>query len=567
MRSFRLPALLVCLVPSLSVAQSQQPPALDLLLAPHVTDGKVDALGVTLTIEKPSVAAGGTLLHMPTLIVSIPTARYDGDALQARDDAGPLALTQQDDAPTPTGNFRRWIATRATVGDVVVTAKAPPRVVDSKTRNGPLFDLREENGGLHGAGISFLPLPDTKTPYRLRVHWDLTGMPAEARGVWSLGEGDVHTTGPAELLAFSFYAAGPLQKFPAEGDPSFNMYWLTKPPFEPAEVAARVKKLYGYMSAFFHDANAPYRVIIRHNPFRGNGGTALAKSFMFGWNEGTAPTIDNLQDLLAHEITHNWPGLQGEHGDTAWYSEGNAEYYSLLLSYRSGVLTIDQFLERINKRALDYNTNPLRNATNKEAADRFWKDWSAQRIPYGRGFLYLAQTDAKIRAASTGKRSLDDIVLPLSDARKAKKSHTLEDWLRLVGKEIGADQAKRDYDDMVAGKTIVPTGAFAPCFAIERIQARPFELGFDAAGLMGEHKTVRGLVAGSAAAAAGLREGDEIVDASDTLEVQRDPNAAMLLRVRRDGAETLIAFVPRGTPIETFRWRRDERSPDSACRF
>ena len=37
--------------------------------------------------------------------------------------------------------------------------RAVPRAVDEHTRNGPLFDLREEAGGLNGAGFTFLAPP------------------------------------------------------------------------------------------------------------------------------------------------------------------------------------------------------------------------------------------------------------------------------------------------------------------------------------------------------------------------------------------------------------------------
>ena len=189
---------ILMLVASVAPAQtdSAKPPTLELVLKPHTSSGAVDYVDGRLTIEKPAVAAGDKLLRMPLLIVSIPTARYDGDAIKARDEAGVLQLTQKDEEPTPTGTYRQWLATRATKGDVTVTFRAPPRVVSASTRTGPLFDLRAESGGLFGAGITFLPLPDGEQPYRLNVKWDLSQMPKGSRAVTSFGDGDIDAMEP-----------------------------------------------------------------------------------------------------------------------------------------------------------------------------------------------------------------------------------------------------------------------------------------------------------------------------------------------------------------------------------
>lgn len=471
-------------LPGMTLADSEAPPpALKLELKPHATDGTFDYVDGRMTIESPKLAANATLVKMPVIVVSIPTARYDGDALKARDDAGDLALTIKDEPPTPTSTDRRWLTSRATQGDVVITFRAPPREITPTTRNGPLFDVRANGGGMTAAGITFIPIPDTSFPYRVSLKWDLSGVAPGSRGVWSLGEGDVETTIPANTLAFSFYAAGPLQSYPKQPTADFGMYWLLQPPVDTDQLAQGIQHLYGYMSRFFHDEGQPYRVFIRKNFNHGNGGTALARSFTFGWSEATAPTLDSLQSLLAHEMTHNWPAMEGEHGDTAWYSEGAAEYYSILLSHRAGVTTVAQFQEEVNERAAGYYTNPHRALTNRDAAKIFWSDWSAQRIPYGRGFMYLAMVDAQIRAKSKGKRSLDDVVVPMFTRKKQGDAPSIDDWLKLVTAEIGP-RAKRDYEAMVAGELLIPAkNSFAPCFKPVKYQERQYLQGCDKASL------------------------------------------------------------------------------------
>jgi hypothetical protein len=557
-------AVLGCLLSGWTFAQGAAP-ALQLELKPHATEGTFDYVEGRMTIELPKIAAGATLVKMPVIVVSIPTARHDGDALKARDDAGDLPLTLKDEPPTSTSTERRWLASRATQGNVVLTFRAPPRVITPTTRNGPLFDLRANGGGMMAAGITFIPIPDTSVPYRVSLKWDLTAVAPGSRGVWSLGEGDVEATIPANTLAFSFYAAGPLQSYPAQPTPDFGMYWLIQPTFDTGQLAQGIQHLYGYMSKFFHDEGQPYRVFIRKNFNHGNGGTALARSFTFGWSEDLAPTLDNLQSLLAHEMTHNWPAMEGEHGDTAWYSEGAAEYYSILLSHRAGVTTLAQFQEAVNERAAGYYTNPHRALTNRDAAKIFWSDWSAQRIPYGRGFMYLAMVDAQIRAKSKGRRSLDDVVVPLFASKQQDKAPTVENWLKRITAEIGPG-AKRDYDAMVAGEMLVPAkNSFAPCFKPATYQERPYALGFDNASLNGESKVVRGLVKGSAAETAGLRDGDEVLELTDPLDLQRDRDKKMIMKVRRAGQPLSIEYLPRGEPSTAYKWERVAGVADSEC--
>src|SRR5262249_37014602 len=122
-------------------AAAQTPPArLDLTLTPRPAD---HVLAVRMVLERPDFKAGDGLVRLPLSLVGIPTARYDGQALVARDEAGAIPLSQSEEPPTPQGVYRRWSVGRATVGDVTISFDAPPRRVTAATNNGPLFDLRE----------------------------------------------------------------------------------------------------------------------------------------------------------------------------------------------------------------------------------------------------------------------------------------------------------------------------------------------------------------------------------------------------------------------------------------
>lgn len=561
--------LLGAAIVALAVAQAAaaEPPRLDIVLTPHATGGDDSHLAVRMTMQAPGLKAGEPLLRLPIRLVGIPTPTWPADAVQARDERGAIPLTQAEEPPTPQGVYRRWIVGRATAGDVVVSYKAPPRRVTAATNNGPLFDLREENGGFAGAGNGFLAAPVGPQPWKVRLSWDLTHAPAGSRGVWSLGEGTVETVVPADVLQFSYYYVGPLKSYPAAPDPGFDFYWLSEPPFDANELGAKMKALYGSMATFFGDTGGSYRVFARQNPFLGVGGTGLARSFMFGYHAPSKPTVDSLQSLLAHEMAHTWPAMQGEHGETAWYSEGMAEYYSTVLSWRAKAISTDRLLATFNERAAAYYSNPYVRATSPEAAKKFWTDPVAQTVPYGRGWLYLQQVDAQVREASGGKRSLDDLVIEMRRRQYSGRPYGVPAWLELVGQEIGAEKAKAGYELMTSGGLLVPpAGLYGPCLLVEPHAVRPFQLGFARASL-NDDRVVKDLEPGSAAAQAGIRDGDVITEVSDLTVVRRDETAPLKLTLRRGETTTTASYLPRGAPVEGYRWARDPKTPETACRF
>jgi hypothetical protein len=49
--------------------------------------------------------------------------------------------------------------------------------------------------------------------------------------------------------------------------------------------------------------------------------------------------------------------------------------------------------------------------------------------------------------------------------------------------------------------------------------------------------------------------------------VRRDETQSLTLTLRRGGTQTTVTFLPRGAPATGYRWVRDPKAPDSACRF
>src|SRR5690606_1293922 len=124
------------------------------------------------------------------------------------------------------------------------------------------------------------------------------------------------------------------------------------------------------------------------------------------------------------------------HPLTAWYTEGAAEFYASTLAYRAGVLSADDLLDIVNRRADSYYANPHLRLSNAEAGRIFWSDSRAQRVPYGRGFMYLTNINAQVRAASSGQRSLDDLVLDLLARQRRGEPAGLAEWKALIVAEL-----------------------------------------------------------------------------------------------------------------------------------
>jgi predicted metalloprotease with PDZ domain len=190
--------------------------------------------------------------------------------------------------------------------------------------------------------------------------------------------------------------------------------------------------------------------------------------------------------------------------------------------------------------------------------------------------MYLATVDAEIRAHTHNKRSLDDIVLKLLERTRAAEASggkvqgpTVADWQQLIGKELGS-RGVRGYENMVAGMPIAPpANTFGPCFQPFRMAVgRPLDPGFDISSLSGPERVIKGLVAGSPAALAGLLDEDEVIAAPDLGDPTfKDADKPLVMKVRRAGQELSISFVPTGKPVMGYQWKRNKSVSDSDCRI
>ncbi len=314
----------------------------------------------------------------------------------------------------------------------------------------PVFDLGYEKGGITGSGNTFLP-SFAKGEYEYSVHWDLSHLPQGCSGVWSYGIGDVTHTGDESLLTQTFYAAGQLD-FVKQG--SFTYCWFYNDLL--LKQAVPIAEIFAYEQKFFHDGNEPYTIIARHTKDETSrvGGTALIRSYSFLYKEDSQLDPTWLKFLFAHEMVHNWVKANDDpFGTCTWYVEGMAEFYSLALTWRMGVVTKEEVLGEINKRAEQYFLNPFIHTSNEELGKHLMQDQEMTRVPYGRGFFYLCHADAMIRKKSEGKYCLDDVLHKMME-REDKQIVGNDDWIEFYGEYVGKDTAEQEYKLLSSGDEV-----------------------------------------------------------------------------------------------------------------
>jgi hypothetical protein len=565
--------VLALFVPCAVANPSESPaPVFTIVLRPAAADAenRVRYVDISLTYPIPAVSAGQALLKMPLLISNVVTVAETIQDLSVSDATGSVSVTIKDDPQSGDVTYRHWISSRDTNGALTIHYRAPISNIAAPRGAAPPLELRSDSGAFSGAGETFLLQPEADTKQTVRVHWDLSAMGMGAIGISSLGKGDVTTEQPNGLRSLQrfYFMGGKVELYPhVPPGTGFFSAWHGAAPFDLRDLMASESKLYDFYGNFFHrPANAPYGVFLRENPVNAGGGVELSGSFVTTF--GPKTQLDDLKITLAHEMLHTFVGgLDKPEGLlSSWYSEGLAVYYARLLIWRAGQITTDQFLKDLNTTAGRYYTDALIATPNSEIPARFWPDTRIRVLPYDRGSMYFAVVDEQVRAASAGKRSLDDLLLAMLKHREQGPLGQ-SDWVDLVTEQLG-QKGKDDFEAMLSGATQLPgPGAFGPCLTRTTKMLRRYQLGFEPSVLIEPKRIVRGLIPASAAERAGIRNGDEITQPVPQDQIQGQQDAVLTLKLLRDGKPLEISYVPRGEAVEAYQWVRTKSASDRECVF
>ena len=150
------------------------------------------------------------------------------------------------------------------------------------------------------------------------------------------------------------------------------------------------------------------------------------RTYFTEWSSGSAG-----RDLLAHEFTHSWNGkyrrpadlFTGHYntpmqGSLLWLYEGQTQFWGNVLSARSGMMPAEDVLAELARAAAFYDSQPGRSwrplldttmdPVIQARRPQPWGSWMRSEDYYTEGMLIWLEVDARLRALSRGRRSIDD---------------------------------------------------------------------------------------------------------------------------------------------------------------
>ncbi|MBI3505012.1 MAG: hypothetical protein HY059_09240 [Proteobacteria bacterium] len=396
------------------------------------------------------------------------------------------------------------------------------RVVQDWT--GPLthdhyYRVVASTGGFHAVGHAFMIVPGWSSENTAEITLSWGALPAGWTPVDSFGTGTAprRFTRPLGDATHALYLAGPdirLKTLDVRGRPVRVAIRGEGWAFTDDAFITMAGRIITAQRAFFDDDDFPEFLVAlepveRRGDGESSGGTGLTDSFAM-FVSTSHPLNARLANLLAHELFHTWNGgkiLREDEELSYWFSEGFTEFYTHRLNLRAGVTTLADYVEAYNEKLREYRASPARNAPNARIRDEFWKDRAVEDLPYQRGLQLAHNWSVRIARETKGKASMDDVMRDLFASAKTGVKFSASVFDAAMAKVLPGG-VRADLEAYVErGDTIEPDPAsLGPCVALERVDVPQWELGFDWRAAKAD-KVARGVVPGSAAHKAGLRDG------------------------------------------------------------
>lgn len=245
---------------------------------------------------------------------------------------------------------------------------------------------------------------------------------------------------------------------------------------------------------------------------------------------------------------------------------GLAHLYTVFLPFRFSQRGPDYFRATANAFLSAYFTNPLvarplsELTTSSSHPDEdpspppsLLQDWHAASARATRAFVYMLKMDAYTRRAAVARgaevlRPMDEVVRALLARRRQGERVGKEEWLEGLGYWLGREEAGRHFLEMVEGGGRVNelddmVSSFGKTYGPRLVEQEALDFGFRRDSLRdGE---IRGVVEGSRAWEAGLRDGQSILRYSRPEACEMHYERKFSLVVEGDGDRFDVEYWPR----------------------
>lgn len=179
------------------------------------------------------------------------------------------------------------------------------------------------------------------------------------------------------------------------------------------------------------------------------------------WRTGTRRDYLGWLSLVSHEYFHVWnvkrlrPVELGPfdyenevHTANLWVGEGFTDYYDGLMVRRAGLSSRDEYLEQLSNTIRDLQTTPGRLV--QSAAQSSYDAWIKLYRPdenspnstisyYTKGGVIGFLLDARVRVATNGARTLDDVMRLAYERHSGTRGFTTEEFRRAASEVAGVD--------------------------------------------------------------------------------------------------------------------------------
>ncbi len=481
-----------------------------------------------------------------------PWSIADGRTVQisdvtARDRDGALPVSRRDDA----NGSVIFAAARAPAPPVelryVVAAKADAPAGGDVCR----FVVEPDRASFCGEQTLALPAEMDSQPTRIRLVADGTFL-TDAASSFGLRD-DLETVAGGAELESGVFVFGNLttaeMRVPEGRDHAAALGYVS---FDPRWVAAETAGFRTSIDRWLGiarpdtDPSASLVILAGAHPERPISirrrarGLALSADVSAGFDSGARIRIAQLfaQRTIGGAL---WMGSRNGEDETRglWFSEGVSRAVALFTLHELGAIDDGELAADINAFlaeaalsgsdavGLDELASRARSADAKERE-------AAIRALTARGTL--ASLDL---GAADLRKVLKSIVQEAGAARSGELSR--EAFFAAVRSVAGGAKAARMEQSLDRGKVALDRAALGPCYELRDRAVAPFELGFTLSGK--RDLAVERVVSGSAAARAGLRDGDAIV----AIDYRPDrSDVAVVMTVLQSGKEKRVRYLPAG---------------------